>query len=309
MIAQATQEQASSSSQQSAACQRPLQPWMCGFGERGAKSKRTGRPCRAAALSNGRCKNHGGLSLRGENHPAYRTGAYARQRALPERLAERFQDAVADPDLLSARSDVALLELRIVEIVGRLQSGESGQLWKRLADQWAELQFASQTKDTEGFQSALDGLGRIIRAGAHEEQVWAELADAIENKARTAERESRRLVQLRQVLTIESAMALVTGLTDAVRMEVGDPAIRQRIGERLEKLLRISEQIDVEHTDARDEVRDTLHNAGTSHAASSPIASHAADAATASDVVAADLNDTAPPVASVEQIHAQDSTP
>lgn len=49
----------------------------CVRGKCGAKT-RNGHPCRAAAMRNGRCRMHGGLSLRGIESPRYRHGLYTK---------------------------------------------------------------------------------------------------------------------------------------------------------------------------------------------------------------------------------------
>jgi hypothetical protein len=43
---------------------------------RGAYSRRTGKPCRNGAMSNGRCRTHGGKMPRGESHGAFLHSEY-----------------------------------------------------------------------------------------------------------------------------------------------------------------------------------------------------------------------------------------
>src|SRR5262249_50630291 len=76
----------------------------------GARSKRTGKPCRAAAMSNGRCKVHGGKStgprtpegLERSKRANWKHGSYSR-----EAKAER------------SRVRAAILALRYLRMLGQ----------------------------------------------------------------------------------------------------------------------------------------------------------------------------------------------
>jgi len=39
-----------------------------------ALARTTGKPCKKPAMANGRCRNHGGKSLKGKNSPSYKHG-------------------------------------------------------------------------------------------------------------------------------------------------------------------------------------------------------------------------------------------
>ena len=76
---------------------------------------RAGTPCRRAPMPNGRCSKHGGKSLAGIASPRFTTGRWSA--VLPTRLAARYQAAQADPALLAARDEVALVDARIAEVL------------------------------------------------------------------------------------------------------------------------------------------------------------------------------------------------
>ena len=85
---------------------------------------RSGAPCRRAPVpGRQRCKLHGGASPRGVASASWRHGRYSQ--AVPQRLRERFDASITDPDLLSHRRDLALLDLRLDELLGRIDSGKS----------------------------------------------------------------------------------------------------------------------------------------------------------------------------------------
>ncbi len=45
----------------------------------GAHARTTGKPCRKAAMANGRCRNHGGKSLSGKGSPSFKHGCRTKQ--------------------------------------------------------------------------------------------------------------------------------------------------------------------------------------------------------------------------------------
>ena len=81
-----------------------------------ATSKQSGERCKRAA-SRGRtvCAMHGGKSLRGADHPNFKTGRYSK--ALPHRLLRNYEKLRDDTALISMRDEVALLDLKLLERV------------------------------------------------------------------------------------------------------------------------------------------------------------------------------------------------
>ena len=90
-----------------------------------ARSKRSGQRCLKHA-SPGRevCHIHGGGSLRGADHPRFKTGRYSK--FLPDRLAERYHRALADPGILRLDDEIALVDAQLqVRLEGLPTAGMS----------------------------------------------------------------------------------------------------------------------------------------------------------------------------------------
>ena len=82
----------------------------------GAKTRK-GTPCLRAPMVNGRCNLHGGKTPIGAALPQFKTGRYSKY--LPARLAERYHEAERDPELLSLRSELALVQARLAELISK----------------------------------------------------------------------------------------------------------------------------------------------------------------------------------------------
>lgn len=86
-----------------------------------ATAKATGQRCKRLAVDGYNvCQVHGAGSPH-KGRPGGRPIVHGRySKHLPERLAGKFQDAMRDPNLLDLRSEVALLDIRIGELVEAL---------------------------------------------------------------------------------------------------------------------------------------------------------------------------------------------
>lgn len=166
------------------------------------------------------CRYHGGRTPRGVNHPNYR--GRGRAKDLPRGLTPAYERAIKDPDALSLKSDVALWEVRIGELLGRLSGGESGALWTRLKDAWAGLEAAKDTGDCPTVALRVGEIGRLIAGGVDDDAVWRQLGEAINEKGRAAQREWRRLRDLQMVMPADRVLLLVASVMHSVKRHVTD---------------------------------------------------------------------------------------
>ena len=69
----------------------------------------------------GRCRWHGGKSLRGAEHPMAKHLRYSKY--LPEALLARYQEARDDPQLLELRDEIALVDSRLIQLIDPALTG------------------------------------------------------------------------------------------------------------------------------------------------------------------------------------------
>ncbi len=62
----------------------------------GAHARTTGKPCKKAAMANGRCRNHGGRSPKGKDSPRYKHGFRTKEVIDMCREAREFEKTVRD---------------------------------------------------------------------------------------------------------------------------------------------------------------------------------------------------------------------
>lgn len=201
-----------------------------------AKSKRSGEQCKNAAMAGKNvCRMHGGKSLGGLASPRLKTGRYSKY--LPLQLADRYQEALDDGELLALRDEVALVDARVAELLARVNTGESGALWQQLRETFAAFRQYRATGNVPQMGHALAKVEALIERGGVDSEVWREIALAIEQRRRLVESERKRLVEMQQTITAEQAMVLLAAVVDTVKRNVTDRAALAAISADLGRLV------------------------------------------------------------------------
>lgn len=201
-----------------------------------AKAKSTGDQCRRAAVA-GRnvCTVHGGLTPRGLASPHTKTGRYSKD--LPTRLAARYETAASDPDLLNLNAEIAVVDARISDVLRRVDTGESGQVWRDLKATYTAMQDAQRAKDGAEVARLLNELGGLIRHGHSDYAAWADVRTLIDQRRKLVESEGKRRKDMQDMITSEKAMVLVSSLVATVRKHVHDRDTLARISADLAGIL------------------------------------------------------------------------
>jgi hypothetical protein len=205
----------------------------------GAKT-RTGEPCKGKPIvgGNGRCRMHNGRAAAGIAVPTYRHGRYSKY--LPARLIERYNESAADNDLLALRDDIALLDARLADIIKRVDSGESGTLWRRLSATCDDLDRARRANDGAAIALAVNEMYAAIRRGIGDYAVWEEISRIVDQRRKLVESERKRLVEMQQLITSDQAMTLLAAVQVSIKTHVDDPVILRKIADDMRRLASVS---------------------------------------------------------------------
>lgn len=178
--------------------------------------KGNGEPCGSIAARNGRCINHGGRTLVGAETPQFQGGRYSKY--LPDRLLERFDQAQNDPELLSVRSEIALLDVRMSELLGRLDHAE-GPSWRvHIKKSMDAFMSARSRGEPVEMTAALDTLANLINEQFWPDHLaWQEIRNIVQERAKLSEVERKRLESMKQTMTAEQAATLLAAVAHLVR--------------------------------------------------------------------------------------------
>ena len=193
------------------------------------------KPCEEDKLmANGKCYRHGGPTPTGPALPQFKHGRYSK--ALPAGLVARFEASMADPQLLELRSELSLVDARIEELLGRVQAEETVGRWSDATTVYQRMRVAYQSRRPSDAATALTELGDILERGNTDVELWKQLGESLDRRARFVVAESHRMEKLHQMISVERVWALILALTQAVRKHVDDRSALALIQQDFRKL-------------------------------------------------------------------------
>lgn len=179
------------------------------------------------------CKFHGAGSSDAPGGRPPETGRYSDH--LPTRYFQDYQSYLADPNLLSMRNEMALLDVRIGELLERLETADSAQAWNRVAIVNAMLEKMLSDGKTESLPQVQKALQDAMTMHKDDASTWGQLTHMIETRRKVADVERRRIEAAKKYLTLSEANALLAFFTSAVMRNVSSPHERACISEELRK--------------------------------------------------------------------------
>jgi DNA polymerase/3'-5' exonuclease PolX len=180
------------------------------------------------------CHMHGGKTPRGPALPQFRTGKYSK--LLPTRLLARYRAAERDADLTSLRSELALVDARLADLLTRVDTGESGALWGAVLKAHRAFRRYKTTGDVTRMREALAELESCIDAGVPDYEAWAEIQELLETRRKLCDSETRRLVVLQQMISAEQLTILLGVIVEIIARHVTDRQAISAIATDLQRL-------------------------------------------------------------------------
>ena len=171
--------------------------------------KRRTRPaaCQQTILGpNGRCRIHNGYAAKGRASSGFTHGRYSK--AIPDRLAARYEEASNDPQLLEQRAELALIDARMGDLLEQVGAGSNMERWQQLVAVEQRLTTAQAGGDEAKITQSLAQLRGLVREGHQEQENWREIYGLIEQRRRVAESEAKREVAMDQMATVEQILLL-----------------------------------------------------------------------------------------------------
>ena len=209
----------------------PAHGQVCGAAIR----RKPGQHCRRPPVpGRKRCRLHGGLSPQGPDSPHWKTGRYSR--VMPRRLVEHALEALSDPDVLSLRDEIMLVDVRVADLLSRIDSGGSIPKWSAALEAWSGYQEHRAIDTEDARRRAGECETRLARcfddvadALALDTVAWDEIMRCVKHRRELVESERRRMVEISATWRPEHALAYAKMVLDAVSANVSDPVTFQRI--------------------------------------------------------------------------------
>jgi hypothetical protein len=173
----------------------------------------------------------------------YTNGRYSK--LLPARLQARYQEATTNPRLLSLHDDLAAAEARLGDLFQRVDTGESGALWKELRATVEALTAAVTAKQVARVNTHLSTLERLVAQGSDDYQAWDEIQKLWVTRCRLTETEAKTLINMQQMVTAQQLATyfgyITHAIQEAVMTHVDETTGRQILGVISAEFARISD--------------------------------------------------------------------
>jgi hypothetical protein len=181
------------------------------------------RLCEAQILfDNGRCKKHGGKSLRGVASPSWKHGRHSLVSA-PTALRDYYDKWLTDPELIHHRHEAAMVMGMLEDLLANNEEGGTPALWKRLRELAETMEAARRAKNYPKMEETWQKIRVILERGVDQAERERRILSLAESARRHKDSELKRKTIESNTFTVEEAAAYYTALGAAVRRHVVDP--------------------------------------------------------------------------------------
>jgi hypothetical protein len=169
------------------------------------------------------CGSHGGKSPSGMEHPNFKNGRHSKH--LPTKLLAKYEESLADEELISLRDDVALVDAFISDALESINFDNCQAAWDGLELLYKQFWNGSNEDKLEAAREAFN----IVHDGVAEWRKVGRMFGYVEIKRKLSETESKREKDLQMMITASEANVLIARLIAAVQTHVTDRNVRAKI--------------------------------------------------------------------------------
>ncbi len=190
---------------------------------------RSGTRCQLPAQANNRCRCHGGLlPPPSANSPQpHDFGKWTN--ALPQHLLDRYTTSDTDSQYRSLRSEIALLDARIEDLLQGLGTGSSPANWKKLNETYRRVLESLESRNADDQAHAFTDLDILIAKGNADTINWANIQALIEQRRRLIDCEYRGDMLKRMYIHQQEVIDYADALLEIVRRHLPEPETQAAI--------------------------------------------------------------------------------
>lgn len=211
---------------------------VCGAKRKGMR----GKIClNTARKRNGRCVDHAGNRPRGIEHHSFRSGRYSQ--VLDKKVSGDFMSMLQDPEYLSLKQNIALVDTQIIELMRNFEGGLDEYSWEKMLKCKSEAEVLVRTShhgDKEEMLSklvsVLSKMCILIDHGSKATGIWSDIAEASTKRAKLVQVETQRLVAERNSIPADTAYTLFAMILQAVKRNVKDKVALASIAREIDQL-------------------------------------------------------------------------
>ena len=178
-------------------------------------------------MPNGRCRLHGGKSAAGIASATFRNGRYSKY--VPARLSDRFEVALKDETMLEQRREIALLEIRINDLLDLLGVTGPRDVFKQLTELWTAFRHYANKQKKDKANEKIYELDTLIMGAHDESKLWQQVEQTVETRRRVVESERKRIIEAQEFVTLQQSLTLARALVESINKHIKNDRIKQLI--------------------------------------------------------------------------------
>lgn len=156
---------------------------------------------------------------------------------LPEDMMGQFRRSMVDPKLLELRDEIALVDARTGDLLKRVDSGESGELWSRVKGEMKSYAAAKGKGDVLLMTSSLANLEDLIGQGLDDYVAWREIGRLIDRRRKLVESERHAFVEAGLMMAAAEVLNLVMAISSVIKQNIHDGDVLRSISDGIRGLL------------------------------------------------------------------------
>lgn len=202
-----------------------------------AKSKRTQQRCtRPACKGMNVCFQHGGGTPKGIASPHFKHGK--RSKYMPENLAAKYQEAIADPDLGSLLRNIALNEAFIREKLEALnEGGDSAEAWEIIAKALKDLSTHLNNEDYGKVLITVEIMKDIVSDRQRYHMAVTEIQETLAEQRKDLKVKADIELKEQNAVSVTSLMNFIGAIVTLINQVVPENDRRAAISEGIRKLV------------------------------------------------------------------------
>jgi len=179
---------------------------------------------------------HGGKTPRGIEAGSFKHGRYSKY--LPDRIHERYVQALADKDLINLDDEIALVDARLTGQLDRLNNtGMNDGGWSRARDLFQSFRLHTSRGRRVQAVDDLNALETILSLDSEDHIAWTVIGELIEQRRKLVETERKRLSDEDKAIAIDKLMILIAAIIDIIRRHVASKDVREAIANEVRGLV------------------------------------------------------------------------
>jgi hypothetical protein len=170
--------------------------------------------------SDGRCKRHGGASLRGAAHPGAKH--LRRSKYIPQWLADDYEASLRRADQLALDEQIAALDARIAEVFRGMPEGAGTDLWIEAKEAQRKFEAAVVNQDRTAMAAAQAELRTALLRGAEYTSSWEDVCRLGELRRKLVRTEAATRAATEQNVTRARLASLLVFLAQGIQRAISE---------------------------------------------------------------------------------------